>query len=271
MMHSMKNVDVLHAAHEYRDYGFSCIPLVGKKPAVAWKEFQSRFPTHGEILTWFGVIQQAARNIGIVTGSISGVVAVDVDSRETARWAWDNLPRTDAMTRTGDGRGHLYYQLPSGMTLRNRVRIKGRAIDLRAEGGYCVAAPSIHPDSGRTYEKVGGWRLSHVPEFPMDWIETGPVHISEPIGRIMNRIQRQERRIRDLMAYCLPIPSIQGDNGSKGCFRVACLCREHGLSPEQAFVFLQEWQATSPRVQPKWSNEELLHKIAGAYADERSE
>jgi len=265
-MPTLANIEVLDAAHEYRDYGFSCIPLLGKKPAIAWKQFQERHPTHGELLAWFGVVQKSRRNIGIVTGSISGIVAVDVDSHAMAQWVWNHLPRTDVMTRSGNGKGHLYYRIPNGVTIRNRVRIKGKAIDIRGEGGYCVAPPSLHPVTGQQYQKVGNWNLSAVPEFPVEWIDEEPVHISVPIRETVQRIQMQQKHITDLLAYCLPIPSIQGQNGSKGCFRVACLCRSARLSPEQAFAFLQEWQTKSPLVEPKWNDRDLLHKIDDVYS-----
>jgi len=270
-MTNIKNIDVLDSAFEYREMGLSVIRLDGKKPVDAWKELQKRLPTTGEILSWFGAVQKRQWNIGIVTGSVSGVVAVDVDSQEMARWAWNNLPRTEMMTRSGNGRGHLYYRLPNGVHIGNRVRINGKPIDLRDEGGQCVAPPSIHPETGEQYQKVGSWHLLKVPEFPVDWIDSEPVHISIALAEATRKIHTRGTRVTDLMAYCLKVPSIQGENGSKGCFRVACLCRDHGYGSEQAFQFMQEWQAQSPLVEPKWSDKELWHKIEDAYVKDGKE
>ena len=84
----------------------------------------------------------------------TGIVIFDIDKghggedslqRLQARHA--ALPRTPEV-RTGGGGRHLYFRYP-GMMLRNRTGL-APGLDLRAEGGYVVAPPSLHP-SGQHY------------------------------------------------------------------------------------------------------------------------
>ena len=92
-------------------------------------------------------------NIGVVTGVVSEVVVVDVDSdgarplvERTCGW-----PRT-VTARTAKG-WHLWFRYPG--TTRNGVRRAGAALDVRGDGGYVVVPPSMHP-SGTAYE----WAVS---------------------------------------------------------------------------------------------------------------
>ena len=69
------------AALEYLARGWSVIPIepCGKRPLVAWLEFQDRLPSPAEVGRWFDRWPEA--NIGIVTGIVSGLVVLDVDAR----------------------------------------------------------------------------------------------------------------------------------------------------------------------------------------------
>ena len=52
--------------------GFSVIPLRegSKRPAVAWREYQTRRPSEDELADWFG--SGRFTNYGVVTGAVSG-------------------------------------------------------------------------------------------------------------------------------------------------------------------------------------------------------
>ena len=66
------------------------------------------------------------------------------------------LPRT-VEALTGGGGRHIYFAHPGG-AVRNKVGI-AQGLDLRGDGGYVVAPPSMHP-SGRRYE----WEVSRHPD-----------------------------------------------------------------------------------------------------------
>lgn len=149
---------------EWVDYyvgkGFSVIPLKrDKKPAIPWKEYQERMPTREEFVLWF--TDGSNYNIGIVTGKISNVVVVDFDSKQGLTFAKKhNFPLTP-IVETARGH-HFYFKYPKNQEIRNfQKRHDLAGVDLRAEGGYVVAPPSIH-ESGVTYEWANGFGLNDV-------------------------------------------------------------------------------------------------------------
>lgn len=170
---------MLEYAELYFSKGFSLIPvkLKQKRPAIRWKKYQLRKPTHDELKKWFG--HKRGYGIGIVTGNISGTCILDFDSLEAYHEAKrKGLPETPTV-KTSKGR-HLYLKYPDGISnLQNRVDISG--FDIRGDGGYVVAPPSVHP-SGFRYEWVEGKSLNDLPlaELP-EWLTRElrtPVHSS---------------------------------------------------------------------------------------------
>ena len=99
-----------------------------------------------KILEWSAKFPDA--NIGIRTGSESGVIVLDIDPRHDGATSlaqlerkFGNLPATLEVLTGGGGR-HLYYRHPGGI-IRNKANI-APGIDLRGDGGYVVAPPSRH-------------------------------------------------------------------------------------------------------------------------------
>lgn len=74
--------ELLTAALSYHKQGFSVIPLQAreKKPLIAWEEYQSRRAGEEEIRAWWSKWPDA--NVGVVTGAVSGLVVIDLDSVE---------------------------------------------------------------------------------------------------------------------------------------------------------------------------------------------
>jgi len=86
-------------------------------------------------------------NLAIATGKVSGVIVLDVDlthggdvSLEILESEHGPLPETP-LAYTGRGR-HYYFKCPPE-GLGNKVNLKP-GLDIRGDGGYVVAAPSMH-------------------------------------------------------------------------------------------------------------------------------
>lgn len=169
---------MLEQALIYRSKGFSVIPIAGtryakgkseeekidssKKPLVSWSKYQKELPTEEEITSWWTTYPEA--NIGIITGSISGIAVIDMDTPEAVEYGKKNFPKTPTV-KTGKG-AHAYFQYREGVrNQQNKKELPG--IDIRGEGGYVVAPPSVHY-SGNKYTWAEGLGLDVVPmaEFP---------------------------------------------------------------------------------------------------------
>jgi len=145
------NSITLEAALGYVDRGWAILPLVpgGKEPFApllpvvrgkkTWKALAQRPATEKDVRDWFSRYPDI--NIGIITGQPSGIVVIDFDTVEPK-----GVPIT-AMARTGRGL-HVYLQ-----TKEPYRSCKFDGGDIKAQGGYVVAPPSIHPNGSR-YEWV---------------------------------------------------------------------------------------------------------------------
>jgi archaellum biogenesis ATPase FlaH len=130
--------------------GISVIPILGrsgiteeqfKKPAIAWKEFQTRRPSKEEVEKWF---KFTTYNMALVTGSISRIFALDIDDRHGG---WTSIEGKEIpptwQDRTPNG-GHYYFQWTKqleGLSTQGAGILPG--VDIRGEGGYIIVPPSI--------------------------------------------------------------------------------------------------------------------------------
>jgi hypothetical protein len=118
--------------------------------------------------------QEPNFNIGVATGTTSGIMVVDVDNidaeaelkkLEDANVA---LPAT-VESITARGR-HLYFKWPE-RDVRNSASKLAPGIDVRANGGYVLVPPSLHPsgkryawsvDSANTFAAAPEWLIGMV-------------------------------------------------------------------------------------------------------------
>jgi hypothetical protein len=139
---------------------WSIFPLKprSKLPAVrSWLEYQRRHLNFDELEQWFSTPDY---NVAVVTGRISGIFVVDLDSPAAIAWATEHLPPYDLRVRTARGL-HCYYPYSGARPMRNKTRIQWQGetleLDIRAEGGYVVGPGSVH-ESGHVYTREGaGW------------------------------------------------------------------------------------------------------------------
>jgi putative DNA primase/helicase len=103
-------------------------------------------------------------------GRKSGLVALDVDPRSGGDAslcelieAHGELPNTlEAVT--GGGGSHIFFAHP-GVTFKNSSSVLGEGLDVKTDGGYVVAAPSLHA-SGKRYS----WRTRRSPASMPGWL-----------------------------------------------------------------------------------------------------
>lgn len=133
--------------------------------------------------------------IGLVTGSRSGLAVLDIDLGHDGSGTLNALGSQGIIVPptlcadTGGGGQHYFFAIGGGMRVPNTSsRLPGLGntpgIDIRGEGGYVVAAPSLHR-SGRRYAWRGtGDGLAPLPPWmtkPASRRETGhPVPVVKP-------------------------------------------------------------------------------------------
>ncbi len=154
---SLKNNTMKEWAMKYAALGFAVFPLKphNKVPATS-DGFKSATTAPQQINAWWD--GNPLYNIGIATGAVSrGLLVLDLDEddknnkhgpEEARKWLVQrktDFPKT-ATVRTGRGGIHMFYYGQG----RNRSNLLP-GVDVRGEGGYIVAPPSIHPN-GNTYK-----------------------------------------------------------------------------------------------------------------------
>ena len=263
------------------DRGLSVIPIdhpetthesdpsrVGKVPAISWKSFQYSPPGDDDLQGWFGDAR-CPRNLAIVTGTVSRVVAVDGDSPEALTWMAAHLPITSMRTQTAKGE-HWFFRYAGEPLVRNRVGLNTGvarlALDVRGEGGYVISPPSQHV-SGAHYTQIGTWPpIADLPLLDANLLphsdSTQPIP-SDHTPCSTESDQDRAHVLRRARAYMAQVPpAIEGKGGDQQTFKVACtLVRGFDLSDAEVRDVLHDWNA---RCVPPWTARDLDDKLAGA-------
>jgi hypothetical protein len=145
---------------------------------VRWSQQATQDPAQVEAW-WNSDFGYPTDGVGIVTGTPSNLLVLDIDPRhggvETLARLEEKhgpLPRT-VTARTGSDGLHKFFEAGGGK-YRSTVGLLGPGLDTRGEGGFVVAAPSLHR-SGKRYEWLYGPR-----KFP---IAPAPTWLTEQLTR----------------------------------------------------------------------------------------
>jgi len=136
-------------------------PLHGKRPVL--KNWTNRpHPSLEDVLQWAD-----QGNLGLRTGSASGVVVIDIDPKNGG--CLSGLPKTPTVITGSCGRHH-YFETPEE-GIGNSVGKIAPGVDVRGDGGQVVYPGSLHPQTGQPYRWADGLSPDDVPlaELP-DWI-----------------------------------------------------------------------------------------------------
>ena len=192
-----------------------------------------------ELYDWFS---RESNNIGIVTGKISGIVVVDLDSEAAQEFAKNNRFPDTPSVKTPKGY-HLYYKYPDNFEVRNfQKRDDLPNIDLRGDGGYVVAPPSVHP-SGNVYEWVDGKSLNNLP-------------LSEDFPSIILNIKKEKTSIKELLQ------GVPEGRRNDSLFKIALSLKKEGLNVNEC---LRLAQAVNERNNPPLPDEELKRTVKGIF------
>lgn len=212
-------------------------------------------------------------NLGIATGAVSGLVILDVDPQHGGEQSLQLLeacffPLPDTLrVATGGGGSHLYFRASAEGALPNKVGIAGLpGLDLRADGGYIVAPPSLHR-CGDYYRWVSEGPLAPLPYwlwhlliFPPQGQTTAPVRRAVPVRRQGAWLPPEEYWYRAALQQVKP-----GNRNAVG-YWLAKRLRDKGVEESSARALLQ---AYAVRVggwgDHPYTEQEALASLASAY------
>ena len=276
-------VNTRDIAKQYRKWGLNTIPPKKdeKRPVGTWKDYQIRFSTDAE---WWQWETAGLTRIGIVCGTISsnllvldfdqGGKAFDAFKAKFSAELWARL----VIEQSPSGGYHIYVRCKEPVggneTLAsepdaNTVGKWLKLIETRAEGGFCICAPS------QGYSLIQG-NFDNIPVLESAEIEylldtarsfdqkpqqlSAPVHCIEAPVLPADMAEAERRAI----SYIGAMPeAIEGCNGSADTLRVCNKLHDFGLDKETAKrIFIDHF---NPRCKPEWSEKEIDHKLDTAY------
>jgi DNA polymerase I len=248
------------AAHTPTAKGCSCskkhnCPDIGKHPR--WHKtllphgVTSATTDEALIKTWWR--QWPDANVGVATGADSGIFVLDVDARHTGITSRDSLAtRHGSLPPTiervsGDGGGHQVFAHPGApVRIKNSDGAIAPGLDIRGDGGYIIAPPSVHA-SGHLYE----WKEGHSPK------DRSPVPAPAWLLELISHTGQQRQSTSTTGE---PIPEGQRNTT---LFKHACAMRRRGLGYDAILAALRV--ENSQRCTPPLDDDDL-QKIADSSA-----
>lgn len=182
-------------------------------------------------------------NVGIPTGKINNIFVVDVDGEQ----GFESLNRLeliygklDAPTViTGKGK-HLYFKMPENIEIKCSMSKIADHIDIRANGGYVVAPPSIH-ENGHQYTWKNFVPNQEFPEAPSWLISliTNAEKQTSPVSDVLEEISSTPQGQRNDTLYRRAISLINRSrkeylNMEKVKENIIDAAMQSGLSKEEA-------------------------------------
>jgi putative DNA primase/helicase len=134
---------------------------IGKHPRTI-NGLKNATTDEDQVRAWWAKWPDA--NIGLRCGGQERLVILDVDDPDAATTLPAPLPATYT-TQTGRNGGsgrHYWYRLPDGVTLTNSRGALPDKIDIRGDGGYVIAPPSLHA-TGERYRVAERRKIAELP------------------------------------------------------------------------------------------------------------
>lgn len=185
---------LLEAARWYASRGLKSFPVTlngtKKQPLKGSNGFYDATDNPAILADWFDKRNPPA--LGVRTGAESGVFVIDADPKnggmETLYEMFGgpaNLPDT-WQSETPSGGRHVWFKHP-GYPIQCKVGLL-EGIDVRGDGGYVVAPPSIRPD-GPCYRWIedlrpGPCELAEAPDWLLDMVRLKTVEERDPVDRV---------------------------------------------------------------------------------------
>lgn len=222
----------LEAARAYLTRGWSIIPIKPstKEPLLPWKRHTRRRPSEAEGRGWWNRWPEAG--VAIICGQVSGLAVLDTDDpvSESLVQAMGLPPTLTA--RTARGR-HRYFRIAGPVQSRRIGGADGGGLELRGDGSYVLAPPSLHP-SGLCYAfEDPRAALADLPAALVQLFATKP---APPVGAEVPARWREmlARGYNSALAHWEGRAGGHADQtGSGRDMKLAWFCRKQGFNREE--------------------------------------
>ena len=224
---------MLESALLYASLGWPVFPLYpkSKNPATT-HGFKDATTDEEQIRTWWS---RRDYNIGIATGN--GLCVLDVDDKPKnpvqgsdmlRDWEFENGHISETVTAiSGTGGTHYYYDI--GSTEVPSCQSDTIFIDIRCDGGYIVAPPSIHPETGQPYmwdvspEDMKPAKATAKDKACIDWVYRNRRGADATTGR------KEKPRVHEVK---------EGEGRNNYLFEMGCSARGQGSSDDVIAAYL---------------------------------
>lgn len=175
----------LSSALQYHSLDLPVIPCMGdngKVACVKWGCYKERLPKYKEVTGWQSQFPKA--NLGLLTGDVSGITVIDIDTGkpDIIKQMIKHFGETPIKVKTPSGGMHLYYRYHDE---QSHTGIEGLPVDVRANGGYVIAPPSVHPKLQSAYKFMEGG-LHNIKNLPTLRRGSLPKTVAEKEPNILN-------------------------------------------------------------------------------------
>lgn len=249
----------LETALEYLGRGWCVIPARGKKPLVEWRDFITERPTEAQLRSW--AEEWPSANIAIVTGRVSNLVVVDVDPDRGGDPSviYDRFP-TELIARTGGGGAHFFYLYPEDVArVPNQVGKTG--YDVRADGGYVIAPPSVHPDTRRTYQFMRQGEKGSAPEWAVEGRKFQAESADGPEDGDTFQVEFKDDKWLSTL-----LEGVDSGGRNDACARLAGYFAKKDMAYEVALGIVSQW---NDKNNPPLSASEIQTTLSSVYRTHR--
>jgi len=143
---------LLEAAASYALQGLSVFPCEKKIPLTGTGGFKKATLDAAQIAKWW--TDHPAAQIGLPTGEINHLFVLDVDGPKGERAAKEMLLPETFTVATRPGRLQFWFRQPDGFKSKCTAGVLAPELDTRGDGGYVIAPPSVHHETGEPYRIV---------------------------------------------------------------------------------------------------------------------
>lgn len=222
---------MMDQAIKYSEMGLAVFPVRQNKTPYTPHGCKDAKTDLRAIKNWWKRYPDA--NIGIATGSISGgIIVIDIDIDEDkgvygdeslSEWEREHgeLPET---WRAITGRGGYHYYYRSDKKIKNTTNLYP-GIDIRGEGGYVIAPPSLH-QNGNYYQ----WELDP---------EEIDIHFADQQVMAFINGSSKETSKEQKEKFVLP-EKIKSGSRNDTLYRYGCSLQAKGYSDDEIFNKLED-------------------------------